>query len=163
MPANNKCSNETILRCLRHQRAGVRLALTQHGFTDRRSAVNAAWALSHLPGPDNRYIAEYRELLVELALTTPDTSLRRLSLALLERLEWGRAEVRTDLLDFCLDRLVRSDEPVGVRALCLKLAYSQCRHYPELCGELRRILLLMEPADLKPALNHIRMKTLKLL
>lgn len=128
---------------------------------DRRAAVNAAWALTHLPKSDNRYIEDQCEPLVALALATSDASLRRLSLALLERVEWGRDDVRTDLLDFCLDRLVRADEPVGVRALCLKLAYSQCRHYPELCEELRQVLLLLEPTDLKPGLRQLWMKTLK--
>lgn len=128
---------------------------------DRRAAVNAAWALTHLPKADNQHIAARREPLVELALSTPDTSLRRLSLALLERLEWGRDQVRTDLLDFCLDRLLRADEPAGVRALCLKLAYSQCRHYAELREELRQCLLMLEPSELLPGIRHTRNKIMK--
>jgi 3-methyladenine DNA glycosylase AlkD len=50
---------------------------------------------------------------------------------------------------------------VGVRALCAKLAYLQCRHYPELLGELRQSLLMLDPALLKPGLKHMRNKILE--
>lgn len=128
---------------------------------DRDESVHAAWALTHLPKEDNIHIAAHREELVMLATTTPDTSLRRITLSLLERLEWDVEEVRTDLLDFCLEHLLLPDEPYGVRALCIKLAYKQCRHYPELCGELKQCLLLMEPTDLGAGVKHTRNKILK--
>ena len=44
---------------------------------DRDEAVNAAWALTHLPKEDNKCIAAHREALTTLATTTPDISLRR--------------------------------------------------------------------------------------
>ncbi len=72
-----------------------------------KEASNAAWALTHLPDSDNKYIDEHRDALVALAISTPEVPLRRLSLALLEGLEWGVDDVRTDLLDFCLQRMVR--------------------------------------------------------
>ena len=129
----------------------------------RKEAINAAWALTHLPAADNKHIAAHREELVQLALSTPDTSLRRLSLVLLERLGWNIYDVRTDLLDFCLEHMVKPDEPYGVKALCIKLAYQQCRHYPELTAELRQVLLLMEPAELGAGVKHTRGKILKML
>ena len=128
-----------------------------------REAYNAAWALTHLPKEDTIYIDTRREELVAFAVATPDTSLRRLSLVLLERLEWGRDDVRTDLLDFCLEHMMLPDEPYGVKALCMKLAYQQCRHYPELCAELKQSLLLMEPSELGAGVRHTRGKLLKLL
>lgn len=127
---------------------------------DLREARNAAWALTHLPKEDTIYIDTRRARLTDLAISTPDTSLRRLSLVLLERLEWGRGDVRTDLLDFCLEHMVRADEPYGVKALCMKLAYHQCRHYPELKEELRQNLLLMEPSELGAGVRHTRGKIL---
>ena len=126
-----------------------------------KEASNAAWALTHLPDSDNKYIDEYRDALVQLALSTPEVPLRRLSMALLERLEWGIDDVRTDLLDFCLERMVQSDEPYGVRSLCMKLAYCQCRHYQELKEELRQTLLLIEPSELGSGVKHTRKKILE--
>lgn len=128
-----------------------------------KEASNAAWALTHLPEADNTYIDEHRDELVRLAVSTPEVPLRRLSLTLLERLEWGIEEVRTDLLDFCLERMVKGDEPYGVRSLCMKLAYQQCRHYPELKEELRQALLLIEPSELGSGVKHTWGKILKLL
>ena len=130
---------------------------------DLRQARNAAWALTHLPKEDTIYIDTRREELTAFAIATPDTSLRRLSLALLERLEWGRDDVRTDLLDFCLEHMMLPDETYGVKALCMKLAYYQCRHYPELKEELRQSLLLMEPFELGAGVRHTRGKLLGLL
>ena len=128
-----------------------------------KEASNAAWALTHLPKDDNKYIDEQRDPLVRLAISTPEVPLRRLSMVLLERLEWGIDDVRTDLLDFCLEHMMRADEPYGVKALCMKLAYYQCRHYPELKEELRQCLLLMEPSELGAGVKHTRGKILKLI
>lgn len=133
--------------------------LTENG----KEASNAAWALTHLPECDNGYIAEYREELVRVATTTSEVPLRRLSMVLLERLDWSVDDVRTDLLDFCLEHMLLPEEPYGVKALCMKLAYKQCRHYPELCGELKQSLLLMEPSELGTGVKHTRGKILKLL
>lgn len=127
---------------------------------DLREAKNAAWALTHLPKEDNIYIDTRRARLTDFAISTSDSSLRRLSLVLLERLEWGRDDVRTDLLDFCLEHMIRADEPYGVKALCIKLAYQQCRHYPELKEELRQSLMLMEPSELGAGVKHTRKKIL---
>ena len=126
-------------------------------------ASNAAWTLTHLPKEDNVYINMYRAKLVQLAVTTSEVPLRRLSMVLLKRLEWGRDDIRTDLLDFCLEHMMLADEPYGIKALCMKLAYQQCRHYPELCAELKQCLLLMEPSELGAGVKHTRGKILKLL
>ena len=128
-----------------------------------REAYHAAWALTHLPPADNQFVDAYREELVGLTVSTQEVSLRRLSLVLLERLEWSIDDVRTDLLDFCLCHMMSPDEPYGVKALCMKVAYYQCRHYPELCGELKQCLLLMEPSELGSGVKHTRGKILKLL
>lgn len=131
--------------------------------SEGREASNAAWALTHLPETDNKYIGERRDALVRLAISTPEVPIRRLSMVLLERLEWGMDDVRTDLLDFCLEHMLRADEPYGVKALCMKLAYQQCRHYPELKEELRQGLLLMQPSELGTGVKHTRNKILNLL
>lgn len=147
-----------------HEDAEVRERLFRTMLSgEGKGASNAAWALTHLPKEDNIYINMYRAELVQLALITPEVPLRRLSMVLLERLEWGRDDVRTDLLDFCLEHMMLADEPYGVKALCMKLAYQQCRHYPELCAELKQCLLLLEPSELGAGVKHTRGKILKLL
>ena len=158
---------KALVKCA-HGDAGVRerLFATLLGAQTSSSAItpsHAAWALTHLPKEDNIYINMYRARLAQLAITTPEVPLRRLSMVLLERLEWGRDDVRTDLLDFCLEHMMLADEPYGVKALCIKLAYRQCRHYPELCDELKQSLLLMEPSELGTGVRHTRGKILKLL
>ena len=150
------------------------LAMSAHGdararrslFADAlegegRASANALWALTHLPSQDDVFIAEHRQGLTALSLEAADVTRRRLALTLLERLEWSVDQVDTALLDFCLGHLMDPSEAVGVRALCAKLAYLQCRHYPELLGELRQSLLMLDPALLKPGLRHVRNKILE--
>lgn len=135
----------------------------------RTEAVHAAWALTHLPKTDIPHIAPHREELVSLATTTPDTSLRRITLALLERLDWSIQDPEEApphyiaLLDFCLEHMMFADESCGVRSLCMKLACKLALPYPELQEEVRQCLLLIEPSELKPGALHTRNKTLKLL
>lgn len=128
---------------------------------DGRRSRNAAWALTHLPKGNTRLLAAHREALADLAIGTADTSLRRLAMALLERMDWTVDDVRTDLLDCCLLRLGDPAEPYGVRALCAKLAWAQCRHYAELRAELRETLSLIEPHTIGPGLRNTRTKVLK--
>ena len=145
-----------------HRDAKVREDLFSEALADKgRQSSHAAWVLTHMPSDDNKYVDEHREELLQLALATEDTSLRRISLTLLERLEWSDADVR--LLDFCLDRMMRRDEPYGVRSLCMKLAYAQCIHYPELMDELRQALLYIEPDEIGAGVRHTRTKILKML
>ena len=145
-----------------HGDAGVRRSLFADALEgEGRASANALWALTHLPSQDDVFIAEHRQGLTALALEAADVTRRRLALTLLERLEWGVDQVDTALLDFCLGHLMDPSEAVGVRALCAKLAYLQCRHYPELLGELRQSLLMLDPALLKPGLKHVRNKILE--
>jgi len=145
-----------------HGDAGARRSLFADALEgEGRASANALWALTHLPSQDDVFIAEHRQGLTALALEAADATRRRLALTLLERLEWSVDQVDTALLDFCLGHLMDPSEAVGVRALCAKLAYRQCRHYPELLGELRQSLLMLDPALLKPGLRHVRNKILE--
>lgn len=123
---------------------------------DSRSAGNAAWALTHLPDDAVPLLDPHRDMLVSLLLSTQNTTLRRLTLNLLVRLDWPEEKVRTDLLDFCLARLLMPAEPAGIRSLCGNMAWILCRHYPELLDELRRTLLYIEPETLSPGPRHTR-------
>ncbi len=133
---------------------------------EREVAVVAAWTLTHLPKEDNDRIAIHREELVHFAITTPDISLRRITLTLLERLEWlvenedMTPEYHVSLLDFCFTEMMKNEEPYGVRSLCMKIAYKISRPYPELLDELRQSLLLIEPTDLGSGVRHTQKKIL---
>lgn len=135
--------------------------------SERETAVQAAWALTHLPAIDNCHIDAHRETLVSLAISTPDVSLRRITLTLLERLDWQASNVDETpeyyvaLLDFCFEHLLLPDETYGVRSLCMKLAYKISLPFPELLDELRQSLLLIEPTDLGAGVRHTRNKLLK--
>lgn len=150
-----------------HDDAGVLEGLFEAMLgSERDEAVHAAWALTHLPKQDNGSIAKHREELVALATTTADTSLRRISLALLERIDWelqysdDAPESYVALLNFSMEHMMMGDEPYGVRALCMKLAYTLSLPYPELLEELRRSLTMIEPAELSAGVRHTRNKIL---
>ena len=140
---------------------------------DREEAVHAAWALTHLPKTDNDFIAAHREVLVGLATMTTDVSLRRITLALLERCEWSLEALNIEeddvpdyyvaLLDFSMVNMMMGEEPYGVRSLCMKLAYKLSLPYPELLDELRQNLMMIESDELGSGVKNTYYKILKLL
>lgn len=134
------------------------LTLIEH--TDDRVGYNALWVLTHLPVKELQAIIPDRDPLVDLLLHAAHTGRRRLLLSLLDRLPTGTTDVRTDYLDFCLSR-INSTEPYGVRALCMKQAFALCRFYPELMGELRNEIDMMEYGSLSPGLLCVRKHILR--
>lgn len=130
---------------------------------DKRTSDNAAWVLTHLPPSGHQWLAAKKEQMIDEAMRTESVTKRRLIMALLDRQTFTPDEVRTDFLDFCFAHLSDPEEPYGIRALAAKLAYAQCRHFPELCGELRQTLELVSREPLKPGLRHTVKKLLKLL
>lgn len=144
-----------------HTDAAIRQSMFEDVLADdgRRSSL-AAWVLTHLPSDDDAFVDSHRDDLVHVALSTSDTSLRRLALTLLNRLEWPKEAVRTDFLDFTLEHLSSPDEPYGVRSLCIKLAFAQCVHYSELREELRQVLLMIEPSEIGSGIRNTSDKIL---
>ena len=120
---------------------------------DMRVARNAAWVLTHKPVSQIRTLP-YNDL-IDLTMSTPDTPLRRLVLNLVEKQEITEESMRTDFLDFCLLHMRLPQEPPGVQALCMKLAYSMCSHYPELLHEFQVTLDIMQPEQHKPGVEHL--------
>jgi hypothetical protein len=121
--------------------------------SDSQVARNAAWVLTHKPKSAIAHIPQER--LIDYALTTPDSSLRRLTLSLIERQGIAQEDIRTDFLDFCLGHMVMLEEPTGVQSLCMKLAHSMCSHFPELEHEFRQTIGLMHSEHYKPGLKHL--------
>lgn len=123
--------------------------------TDNRVGYNALWVFTHFSPADIEWLAPKRSELVDMALTESHTGRKRLILSLLERLPLGRNDVRSDYLDFCMSK-INSSEPYGIRALCLRQAFAQCRYYPELMAELKNEIELMEQGTLSPGLAAAR-------
>lgn len=128
---------------------------------DKRTADNAAWVMTHVPQADRRFLKQHRDALIDEALRTKSITKQRLLLRLLEDISFGADDVRSDFLDYCLATLADVSVPYGVRALCMKLAFLQCRHYAELLSELRSSLELLEPDLLPPGLRCARRRTLE--
>lgn len=128
---------------------------------DDHVARNAAWVLTHCHDEAVACLQGYTDRLIDRAMHTDSSSLRRLTLHLLERLDYGAEELRTDFLDFCLEHMQRMDEPSGVQSLCMKIALKLCRLYPELEEELMHILQNMEMTYYQAGVKSLRNRILK--
>ena len=98
--------------------------------------------------------------LINQAMLTENSSVRRLSLNIIERLEMSEDDLRTDFLDFCFEHMIDVEEFPGIQSVCMKLAFRMCKFYPELMDELKRTLEAMEIDYYKPAVKCVRSKIL---
>lgn len=127
---------------------------------DRTTSVNALWVTTHLPASESAWTSSHRSELVDMLLGSDDTSKRRMLLQILRGLKYGPADIRIDLLDYCLSKINSQCEPYAVRAFCIYVAFKMCRHYPELVAELSEHLSIMSQQTLPPGLACARRKTL---
>lgn len=128
---------------------------------DKRTSDNAAWVLTHCPSDDDGWLTAHQGELIDLAMRTESITLRRLTMTVLLRTGFKADAIRTEFLDFCLDMMMRPDQPNGVRSVAMKLAYMQCRLFPELLTEFRQTLDIMETDFLSPALRTTKRNLLK--
>lgn len=131
--------------------------ITDH---DNRVGYQALWIMTHFNDEEIIRLLPKREMLTDILLTTDHTGKKRLILTLLERMPADKGSIRTDYLDFCLSR-INSTEPYGIRALCMKQAFTLCRFYPELTGELAAQLELLGYGELSPGLLTARRNILR--
>lgn len=124
-------------------------------------ARNAAWAMTHFTDDELSVLVSRRDEMTDLVLSTGNTGLRRMLLAILYRMPCTAEDVRTDFLDFCLSCMVSLDQPPGVQSLCMKTARRLCSFYPELSEEFMRTVKGMEPCYYTPALKSVRNKILR--
>ena len=97
---------------------------------------------------------------IDQAMQTENSSVRRLSLNIIERLELNEEDLRTDFLDFCFEHMIDVEEYPGIQSVCMKLAFRMCKFYPELMDELKRTLEAMEIDYYKPAVKGVRNRIL---
>ena len=128
---------------------------------DARVARNAFWCLTKATDKELSQLQPILNELIDLALTTTSSSVCRLSLNIIERLEMKEEDLRSDFLDFCLEHMADADELPGIQSLSMKLAYRMCKFYPELLAEFKATLESMEPEFFKPAVNGVRNRIMK--
>ncbi|MGN0282958.1 MAG: hypothetical protein ACI4B3_11795 [Prevotella sp.] len=127
---------------------------------DYQVARNMLWGLTKASKAELAQLEPIKDSIIDLAMTTDNPSVRRLSLNVVERLKMEKDELRSDFLDFCLEHAIDVEEFPGIQSLCLKLAYRMCSFFPELMGELKRTLEAMEIDYYKPAIKSVRNRIL---
>ena len=128
---------------------------------DGRVARNAFWVLTKATDQELSQLQSMLHELMDLALKTEHSAVRRLSLNIIERLEMKEDDLRTDFLDFCLEHMADVDELPGIQSISMKLAYRMCKFYPELMDEFKVTLESMETEYYKPAVNCVRSRILR--
>ena len=119
-------------------------------------ARSALWGLTKASKEDLSQLQVILNKLIDQAMQTENSSVRRLSLNIIERLDMSEDDLRTDFLDFCFEHMMSIEELPGSQALCMKLAFRMCKFYPELMDELKRTLEAMEIDYYKPAVKGVR-------
>ena len=133
----------------------------QYAFSeDFRVARSALWGLTKASKEELSQLQVILNDFIDQAIQTEDSSVRRLSLNVVERLKMDEDDVRTDFLDFCFDHMMDVEEYPGIQSVCMKLAFRMCRFYPELMDELKRTLEAMEIDYYKPAVKCVRSRIL---
>ena len=128
--------------------------------SDERVARSALWGLTKASKGELAQLQVLLNELIDQAMQTESSSVRRLTLNLIERLTLNEEDLRTDFLDFCLEHMTDIAEFPGIQSVCMKLAYRMCQFYPELMGEMTRTLEAMEIDYYKPAVKGLRIKIL---
>ena len=128
--------------------------------TDYRVARTALWGLTKAKDEELSELKVIYNELIDQAMQTENSSVRRLTLNIIEKLKMDEDDLRTDFLDFCFEHMVSIEEFPGTQTLCMKLAYRMCSFYPELLDELKRTLEAMEIEYYKPAVKCLRKRIL---
>lgn len=128
---------------------------------DERVSANALWAFTYFDLHNNQWLYAKHDIIIDKVLSTSHPTKLRLLLTLLLRQPFMAEGLRTDFLDFCLAGITSAVLPCAVRVLCLKLAYEQCRFYPELLAELHITLDALSSEALSPGLATARRQILK--
>ena len=128
--------------------------------SDYRMARSALWGLTKATDEELSELQVTLNELIDQAMQTANSSVRRLTLNIIERLILEEDDLRTDFLDFCFEHMVSIEEFSGIQTLCMKLAFHMCTFYPELMDELKRILEAMEIEYYKPAVKCLRKRIL---
>ena len=138
---------------------------------DYRVARSALWGFTKASKEELSQLQAILNEFIDQAMQTDNSSVRRLSLNVIERLRVGEHssgmrlkmsedDLRTDFLDFCFEHMMDVEEYPGIQSVCMKLAFRMCSFYPELMDELKRTIEAMEIDYYKPAVKCVRNRIL---
>ena len=127
---------------------------------DYRVARSALWGLTKASKEELSQLQVILNEFINQAMQTGNSSVRRLSLNVIERLKMDEEDLRTDFLDFCFEHMIDIEEYPGIQSVCMKLAFRMCEFYPELMDELKRTIEAMEIDYYKPAVKCVRNRIL---
>ena len=130
---------------------------------NQRISYNALYVFTHFDLSNNEWLYQKQDELINRAIQEQREGNMRLLLTLLLRQPFDSENLRTDFLDFCLLGITSCTQPTAVRVLCMKLAYEQCKLFPELLEELRCTLNLLEHEPLSSGLTTARKNILKMI
>lgn len=119
---------------------------------DNRVSSNALWIFTHFDLCNNEWICVKHDDLINRVMAEDNNTRKRLMLNLLSRQPFDKERLRADFIDFCIGKITACAQPYAIRALCMKLAYEQCRHYPELLAELETALDMLSQEQLSPGM-----------
>ena len=127
---------------------------------DYRVARSALWGLTKARKEELSQLQVILDKFINQAMQTGNSSIRRLSLNVIERLKMHEDDLRTDFLDFCFEHMMDVEEFPGIQSVCMKLAFRMCSFYPELMDELKRTIEALEIDYYKPAVKCVRHRIL---
>lgn len=154
--AKRLCMDEVRQECLVVNNGGDYALQKLYALTldpDQRVASNALWIFTHLGEHGDEWLFAKHDQLIDRTLQEQHATKQRLLLTLLARQPFRKETLRTDFIDFCVSKITACSSPYGIRALCMKLAYQQMKHYPELLQEFKLTLALLTQEKLSPALS----------
>ena len=94
----------------------------QYAFSeDYLVARSALWGLTKASKEDLSQLQVIQNELIDQAMKTKNSSVRRLSLNIVERLDMSEDDLRTDFLDFCFEHMIDVEEFPGIQSVCMKL------------------------------------------
>lgn len=128
---------------------------------DYQVARNTLWGLTKATNAELARLQPLLDELIDLAMAHDNSSVRRLTLNVIERLSITEANLRTDFLDFCLTHMTVEGGFPGIQSLSMKLAYRMSSFYPELKAEFIRTIEAMEPSYYSPAVTSVRRRILQ--
>lgn len=128
---------------------------------DVRVLYNALCVFTHFDLANNEWLYAKHDELIDKAIAEKHEGKKRLLLTLLLRQPFECDTLRTDFIDFCFETIQSSHESCSNRALCMKLAYEQCRFFPELLSELSNCLELISAESLSSGLKTARRNVMK--
>lgn len=127
---------------------------------DERVVRNMLWILTQAKDEELAPLYTMLDKLIEKSMNHPSSGVRRLSLHIIECLPMKEDDLRTDFLDYCLERMISIEELPGIQSLAMKIAFRMCKFYPELMDEFKRTIKTMDVDYYKPGVLCVRNRIL---